>query len=51
MTDKLWLDGGKQCTTTDDHLEVMNTEFQKMRSKLIKNFTKKQKVTMLDVKF
>ena len=41
--DEFLLDWGKQSTTTNEHLEVMKTEFQKMRSNLIKHFTEKTK--------
>ena len=41
MMEEFWLDRGKKCTTTDEHLEVMKMEFQKMRSNLIQHFTEK----------
>ena len=43
MMEEFWLDWGKQCTTIDEHLLVMKTEFQKKRSNLINHFTEKTK--------
>ena len=39
MMDEFWLDREKQ---SDEYLEVMKTEFQKMISNLIKHFTEKK---------